>query len=191
MYEHSFGIAVGNYPGGVWWNYGSIYPQLLQLSRRYTVASKEHCCIAVNSMRAQASTPQKKRAEQSSCSLNPVQIKLQRAKVEQRDILKRKRREEQEQNVARKKQVAEELAAEKAERRRVRAERAAAQGDADESESSEEDEEADAESGGKVGDDGFAQGKAMSSKGTGGEPSNGNGDAMQESEEEGDWSPSN
>lgn len=119
------------------------------------------------------------------------EIKLQRAKVEQRDILKRKRREEQEQNVARKKQVAEELAAEKAERRRVRAERAAAQGDADESESSEEDEEADAESGGKVGDDGFAQGKAMSSKGTGGEPSNGNGDAMQESEEEGDWSPSN
>ncbi|CAM9481879.1 unnamed protein product [Ectocarpus sp. 13 AM-2016] len=70
------------------------------------------------------------------------EIKAQRAKVEKRDCLKRKRREEQAENVARKKQEAEELAAAKAARRLERAQQAAAEGDADE-----EGSESDGESG--------------------------------------------
>lgn len=73
-------------------------------------------------------------------SVSNTQIKAQRTKVEVRDNLKRKRRDEQAENVARKKQAAGEVAAEKAARRRERAERAAAQGDADEGESSDSDE---------------------------------------------------
>ncbi|CAM9269902.1 unnamed protein product [Scytosiphon promiscuus] len=69
------------------------------------------------------------------------EIKAQRVKVEQRDSLKRKRRDEQAENVARKKKEAEELAAAKAARRLERAQRAAAEGDADESEGSESDEQ--------------------------------------------------
>ncbi|CAM9153626.1 unnamed protein product [Pylaiella littoralis] len=69
------------------------------------------------------------------------EIKAQRIKVEKRDSLKRKRRDEQAENVARKKQEAEELAAAKAARRLERAHRAAAEGDADESESNESDAE--------------------------------------------------
>ncbi|CAM9344605.1 unnamed protein product, partial [Laminaria digitata] len=93
------------------------------------------------------------------------EIKEQRAKVEQRDSLKRKRRDEQAENVTRKKQAAEELAAEKASRRRERAERAAAEGDADESDGS----ESDGESGDDEDEEGDKFRKGLG--GTGGESS--------------------
>ncbi|CAM9505477.1 unnamed protein product [Discosporangium mesarthrocarpum] len=61
------------------------------------------------------------------------EIKAQRAKVEQQDLLRQKRRNEQEANVARKKQAKEDKAAAQLERRRARAEAAAAEGHADNS----------------------------------------------------------
>ncbi|CAM9431908.1 unnamed protein product [Choristocarpus tenellus] len=63
------------------------------------------------------------------------EIKMQRAKLTAQDNLKRKRREEQEGNVARKKQAREEKAAATLERRRARAEAGAASGHADDSDS--------------------------------------------------------
>ncbi|CAM9848659.1 unnamed protein product, partial [Hapterophycus canaliculatus] len=77
------------------------------------------------------------------------EVKAQRVKVEQRDSLKRKRRDEQAENVARKKQEAEELAVAKAARRLERAQHAAAEGDADESEGSESDEQSGEEENGE------------------------------------------
>lgn len=179
----------------IWFQYGCVW------FSKHAVERSMHALIAfrrdldVRSGRKEYlssvwSTPMHPRSDGNSptvVSVFDIQIKAQRTKVEVRDNLKRKRRDEQAENVARKKQAAEELAAGKATRRRERAERAAAQGDADEGESSDSDEvSGDEQDGDGLGHEEEADGEEFGPDGAegGGEGQDGMEESEAEEEEE-------